>query len=295
MARREAISGYLFIAPWLIGFFTLTLGPMIASLVLSFADYAVITTPEFVGFRNYATILATDESFRDAVRVTVTYAVFSVPTGIALSLLVALLMNQKVPGITIWRTVYYLPAVVSGVAVSMLWTWIFHSRFGLINIALQVVGIQGPAWLADADWSLPALIVMSFWGVGGGMVLLLAGLQNISTELYEAASIDGANSWSRFWSVTLPMISPVLFFNVVMGIIGTFQYFTNAFVMTQGGPGRATLFYNLYLYRTAFQFFKMGYASALAWILFLIVLGLTLLVFRSSPLWVYYEGQVKGR
>ena len=204
-------------------------------------------------------------------------------------------MNQKVPGIPVWRTIYYLPAVVSGVAVAMLWVWVFHSEFGLVNLGLRLVGIKGPAWLGDPDWALPALILMSFWGVGSGMIVKLAGLQSIPTEFYEAASIDGANWWHRFWKVTLPMLTPVLFFNVVMGIINSFQYFTNAYVMTNGGPGRATLFYNLYLYQNAFRYFKMGYASALAWILFVIILVFTLLVFKSSPYWVYYEGQVKGR
>jgi multiple sugar transport system permease protein len=200
-----------------------------------------------------------------------------------------------VPGIRLWRTIYYLPAVVSGVAVAMLWVWVFQADFGLINAALRVVGIKGPAWLADPDWALWALILMSFWAVGSGMVIKLAGLQGIPTEFYEAAAIDGAGAWMKFRKITLPMLSPILFFNVVMGVIGTFQYFTNAYIMTEGGPGRATLFYNLYLYQSAFKFFKMGYASALAWILFLLILLLTLLIFKSSPYWVYYEGQTKRR
>jgi len=288
VARREAIFGYLFIAPWLIGFFLWTLGPMVASLVLSFADYAIIAPPVFIGTRNFVKIFADDPSFWDALRVTLTYAVFSVPTGIALSLGIALLMNQRVPLIRLWRTIYYLPAVVSGVAVAMLWIWIFHSEFGAINLVLRMLGIKGPGWLGSPDWALWALILMSFWGVGAGMIIKLAGLQGIPSELYEAASIDGASSWRKFWAITLPMLSPVLFYNLVMGVIVTFQYFTNAYVMTGGGPGRATLFYNLYLYHNAFQYFKMGYASALAWILFLVILAFTLAIFKSSPYWVYY-------
>jgi multiple sugar transport system permease protein len=294
-ARREAIVGYLFIAPWLVGFFLWQLGPMAASLALSFTEYAIVAPPTFVGLRNFGKIFTDDPSFRDALRVTVTYALVSVPLGIGLSLLIALLMNQPVPGIRLWRTIYYLPAVVSGVAVAMLWVWIFHSEFGLINLGLRVLGIKGPAWLADPDWALWALVLMSLWGVGAGMIIKLAGLQGIPTELYEAASIDGAGAWQRFWKITLPMLSPILFYNVVIGFIVSFQYFTNAYVMTNGGPGRATLFYNLYLYQTAFSYFKMGYASALAWILFLIILAVTLAVIKSSPYWVYYEGQVKGR
>jgi multiple sugar transport system permease protein len=295
MARREELLGYLFIAPWLAGFVLLTLGPMLASLALSFADYQIVAPPKFVGLRNFEKILVDDPAFRDAVRVTATYAAAAVPLSLVASLAIALLMNQRVPGVRLWRTIYYLPAVVSGVAVAMLWTWIFHSEFGLINLALRMVGIKGPAWLANPDWALWALVLMSLWSVGSGMIIKLAGLQGIPSELYEAATVDGAGAWRRFWSITLPMLSPVLFFNVVMGIIATFQYFTNAYVMTNGGPGRATLFYNLYLYQNAFSYFKMGYASALAWILFLIILALTLVIFRSSPYWVYYEGQTKGR
>lgn len=236
-----------------------------------------------------------DPSFWAAMQVTFSYAIFSVPIGICLALLIALLLNHKVPGMSVWRTIYYLPSVVSGVAVAMLWAWIFHSQFGLINVGLHAIGIQGPAWLGDPTWALPALIIMSFWGIGGGMVINLAGLQGIPTELYEAASIDGANSWQRFWSVTLPLLSPVLFFSLVVGVIDAFQYFTNAYVMTNGGPGRATLFYNLFLYQNAFRYYKMGYASALAWVMFLIILIFTLLIFKSSPYWVYYEGLTNKR
>jgi multiple sugar transport system permease protein len=288
--RKEAIFGYLFISPWLFGFLVLRFGPMIASLILSFTEYDIITSPVFIGVENYVKMFGGDPSFWDALRVTLTYALFAVPVGLALSLMIAILLNQKVSGVAIWRTIYYLPSVVSGVAVAMLWVWLFHSDFGLINLALGYIGIQGPAWLRDPQWALPALIIMSFWTIGGSMIINLAGLQGIPTELYEAASLDGANAWHRFWSVTLPMLSPVLFFNLVIGVIETFQYFTNAFVMTSGGPGRSTLFYNLYLYNNAFRFYKMGYASALAWVMFLIILVLTLVIFKSSPYWVYYEG-----
>ena len=289
LSQREAVYGYLFILPWLIGFLALRFGPMLASLVLSFTQYDILSAPEFIGFANYVKMFTDDPSFWDSLRVTLTYAIFSVPIGLALSLGIALLLNQNVPGIAVWRTIYYLPSVVSGVAVAMLWVWLFHSQFGLFNLALSLIGIDGPAWLSDPDWALTALVIMSFWTIGGGMVINLAGLQGIPTEMYEAASLDGANAWHRFWSVTLRMMSPVLFFNLVMGVIETFQYFTNAFVMTNGGPGRATLFYNLYLFQNAFRFYKMGYASALAWIMLLIILVLTVGIFKSSPYWVYYE------
>jgi multiple sugar transport system permease protein len=295
LARREALFGYVFIGPWFVGFFALYLGPMLASLALSLTEYNILKPPVFVGAKNYVTLFTDDPSFTDALRVTLTYALVAVPGGIAASLLIALLMNQAVPGIRLWRTIYYLPAVVSGVAVAMLWVWVFQADFGLVNAGLRLVGIKGPAWLVDPDWALWALILMSFWTVGSGMVIKLAGLQGIPSELYEAAAIDGAGSWMKFRKITLPMLSPILFFNLVMGVIGTFQYFTNAYIMTEGGPGRETLFYNLYLYQSAFKFFKMGYASALAWILFLLILLLTLLIFKSSPYWVYYEGQTRRR
>jgi multiple sugar transport system permease protein len=293
LTRKEAIFGYLFILPWILGFLLLRLGPMIASFFLSFTEYTIISPPKFIGLANFVKMFTADPAFWDALRVTLTYAIFAVPVGLTISLMIALLLNQKVPGVTLWRTIYYLPSVVSGVAVAMLWVWLFHSQFGLINLALGAVGIPGPAWLREPEWALPALVVMSFWGIGGGMVINLAGLQGIPTELYEAASIDGANAVQRFFSVTLPMLSPVLFFNLVMGIIETFQYFTNAFVMTNGGPGRSTLFYNLYLYQNAFRYYKMGYASGLAWVMFLIILVMTLFIFKSSPYWVYYEGLAK--
>lgn len=289
LSQREAFYGYLFILPWLIGFLALRFGPMLASLFLSFTEYDILSAPQFIGFANYVKMFTEDPSFWDSLRVTLTYAIFSVPIGLALSLGIALLLNQNVPGIAVWRTIYYLPSVVSGVAVAMLWVWLFHSQFGLFNLALSLIGIDGPSWLSDPDWALTALVIMSFWTIGGGMVINLAGLQGIPTEMYEAASLDGANAWHRFWSVTLPMMSPVLFFNLVMGVIETFQYFTNAFVMTNGGPGRATLFYNLYLFQNAFRFYKMGYASALAWVMLLIILLLTVGIFKSSPYWVYYE------
>jgi len=294
LTRNEALWGYIFIAPWLIGFLVFKLAPMLASAYFSLTDYAIIAAPKFLGLSNYVKMFTNDPSFWDALKVTMVYAALSVPLGLICALVLALLMNQKLPGITVWRTVFYLPSVVAGVAIAMLWVWIFHSEFGLLNMGLRALGIEGPAWLADPDWVLIALVIMSLWGVGGNMIINLAGLQGIPYELYEAAEIDGANRWHCFWSVTLPMLTPVLFFTLITGIIETFQYFTNAFVMTNGGPGRATLFYNLYLYRNAFAFYKLGYASALAWVMFLIILAFTILIFKSSPYWVYYEGVIRS-
>jgi multiple sugar transport system permease protein len=219
----------------------------------------------------------------------------AIPLGLIASMALALLMNQNVRGIALWRTVYYLPSVVSGVPVALLWLWIFNPQFGIVNWVLSLFGIAGPGWLLDETWVLPAFVIISLWGVGGSMVIYLAGLQGIPTHLYEAAEIDGATNWSRFWHVTLPMMSPVIFFNLIIGIISSFQVFTTPYVMTRGGPNNASMFYGLNLFFNGFQYFKMGYASAMAWILFVIILALVIVAFKTSTLWVYYEGQVAGR
>lgn len=295
LTRREAITAYLLIGPWIVGFIIFTLGPMIASLYFSLSDYNITTPAVFIGLQNFIEMFTKDYRFWLSLRVTLTYAVAAIPLGLILGLLLALLLNTKVPGIAVWRTVYYTPSVVSGVAVSILWLYLFNPQFGVINWVLSLLNIKGPGWLADPNWALPALVLMSLWGVGGGMIIYLAGLQGIPTALYEAAEIDGANVFQRFFKITLPLITPVLFYNLVTGVIGTFQYFTNAFIMTNGGPVERTLFYNLYLYQNAFRYGRMGYASAMAWVLFLIVLVLTMAVFRSSSAWVYYEGDLRKK
>src|SRR6185437_2552020 len=214
--------------------------------------------------------------------------------SIVLGLFVAILLNQNIKGVSFWRTMYYMPSVISGVAVSLLWLWIFHPDFGVVNWLLGLLGIPGPHWLTSPTWVIPAFIIMSLWGVGGSIVINLAALQGVPTELYEAAQIDGASGWTSFRSITLPLITPVVFFNLVLGIIGSYQAFTASYVMTQGGPEYASLFYVLYLYQKAFQDLSMGYGAALAWVLFLLILALSAIVFRSSPYWVYYEGQRRG-
>jgi multiple sugar transport system permease protein len=293
LSQREAIWAYILISPWLIGFILFTAGPMVASLGLSLTHYDIVSSPQFVGLANYVKMFVGDPKFWHSLKVTLTYAIVAIPLGLVAGLALALLLNAKVPGIAVWRTVYYMPSVVSGVAVAILWGYIFNPRFGIIAWILSWFNIRSPGWLDSPDWALPALIVMSLWSVGGGMIVYLSGLQGIPTVLYDAALVDGANSWQRFWRITLPLITPVIFYNLVTGIIGTFQYFTNAYIMTRGGPAEATLFYNLYLYNNAFRYQSMGYASALAWILLVIVLVLTMLVFRSSAAWVYYEGELR--
>lgn len=292
---RENLTGWLWVSPWLLGFLFFTLGPIVASVYLSFTEFAVISPPHWIGIENYVTMFTKDQSFPQSLKVTTLYAIISVPLHLVLGFLVAVLLNQRVRWIALWRTIYYLPSVVSGVAVALLWQWIFNTDFGLANWLLSLVGISGPAWLLDQNWALPALIVMSLWGVGGGMVIYLAGLQGVPTSLYEAASIDGATSLQRFWHITLPMVSPVIFFNLVLGIIGALQTFTQAFIMTGGGPKESTYFFMLHLYNNAFQWLKMGYASALGWILFFYILVLTLVVFRFSSAWVYYEGELRRK
>jgi multiple sugar transport system permease protein len=289
LARVEERWFYLFISPWIVGFLVFTAGPMLASLFFSFTQYDIAHPPKWIGLDNYNTMVHTD-LFWKSLGVTTYYSLVSVPLGIVISLAIALLLNQRVRGMAFFRTIFYTPAVVSGVAVSLLWLWMFDAQFGLINWGLSFLGIQGPQWLLDENSVIPALIIMSLWGIGGGIVIYLAGLQGIPTELYEAAAIDGANGWRKFRNITLPMMSGVIFFNLIIGIINSFQIFTQAYIMTGGGPHYASLFYVLYLYQNAFQYFNMGYASALAWVLFLIVLGITLAVFKSSGRWVYYEG-----
>lgn len=288
---REICAGYFFAGPAILGFFIFTLFPILASLYLSFTDYN-LAQMTFIGLQNYVFMFAKDPLFWQSLKVTFIYTAFSVPLGLFAGFLVALLLNQKVRLLAIFRTVYYLPALIGGVAASMLWLWLFSRDFGLVNFLLSLIGIRGPSWLGDPVWVLPAFIVMSLWGVGGTMLIYLAGLQGIPSELYDAAKVDGAGPVARLRHVTIPMMTPVIFFNLVMGIIGTFQVFTPAYVMTQGGPANATLFYVLYLYQNGWQYFKMGYAAALAWVLFLIIFVFTLLVFKSSPVWVYYEGEV---
>jgi|LFRM01.2.fsa_nt_gb multiple sugar transport system permease protein len=287
-SKKEAIEGYLFISPWLLGFLIFTLGPLIASIFISLSKWDIFSDPQFVGIENYIKMFS-DPLFKKSLWNTFYYSVFSIPLGMAGGLSLALLLNQQVKGLPIFRTLFYLPSVTSGVAVALLWKWIFNPEFGIANAILNFFGLPSLQWLNSPTWAMPALIIMSLWGVGGGMLIYLAGLQGIPKQLYEAAELDGAGTWSCFINITLPMLSPTLFFQLITGIIGSFQIFTQAFVMTNGGPVNATLFYVLYLYRNAFQSWKMGYASALAWFLFIVILILTLIQFRLSKRWVHYD------
>lgn len=294
LKRGEAIAGWLFAAPWIIGFVLWTAGPMLAAVYFSMTKWDLLTAPVWVGLGNFTTLATKDPLFIGSLAVTTIYAVVSVPLQLVFGLALAMLLNTEIFGLRIYRTVYYLPAVLSGVAVALLWQWIYSADFGLANYLLSLIGIQGPNWLQNASWALPSLIIMSLWSVGGGMVIYLAGLQGVPSDLYDAAAVDGASGLRRFWSVTLPMISPVLFFQLVMGVIWSLQTFTQVVIITGGGPHNATLFLMLYLYQNAFQFLKMGYGSAIAWVLFFYILILTAVVFRFGRMWVYYEGEVRS-
>jgi multiple sugar transport system permease protein len=287
-AGRRNITGYIFIAPFVLGFILWFLIPALTSIWMTFQDWNMIVPPEFIGFDNFKSIVS-DKLFWQALKVTTVYTDISVPLSMVLAFLLALLMNTKVRGIAVFRTIYYMPSIVPAVANAVLWAWILNSDFGLLNAFLHAIGLPKVLWLQEPAWALPALILMSLWGLGGSMVVYLAGLQGIPDVFYEAAEIDGAGMWAKLWHVTLPLMSPVIFFNLVMGIIGTFQIFTAGYLITDGGPQNATLFYVLYLWRNAFEYLEMGYAAALAWVLFFVIMGLTVFIFRGIGSRVYYE------
>lgn len=289
LAAREAWEGYAFIALWIVGFVVFWAGPMVASLGLSFTSWNLLGPIQWAGVANYAKLLS-EPIFWQSLKVTTIYALLAVPLDLACALGAAVLLNQKLRGIGWYRTLYYLPTIFPAVVTAVLWRWVFNPEIGLINGTLALLGIDGPMWLSSPQWALPAIVLMSVWTIGSAMVVFLGGLQGVPEQLYEAAAIDGAGSWTRFWRITLPMLSPTLFFNCIVGMIGAFQVFTLPYIMTRGGPRYATYFYVLYLYESAFTFQEMGYASALAWVLFLIVVALTLVQFRLSKRWVYYAG-----
>jgi len=296
LRRRKALIGYLWISPWLIGALLFTIGPMLASLFLSFTQYNIVESPRWIGLANYVQAFTKDDLFWGSMWRTLVYAAVTVTLGTTGSLGAALLLNRPWRGTALLRTAFFLPSLVPIVASALLWRWIFNPQVGLFNYLLGLVGIRGPAWFASTEWAMPGLIIMALWGTIGGsqMLIFLAGLQGVPRELYEAAEVDGAGVWGRFRHVTLPMISPTLFFNTILGLIGGLKVFSAAYVGTEGGPAYATWFYLLHLYFQAFRFFEMGYASALAWIFFAIVITLTIVQVRWSSRWVYYEGADGG-
>jgi multiple sugar transport system permease protein len=291
--KRQFFTGISFVSPWIVGFTVFMIVPIGLSLYLSFTDWSLSQgrAPMYVGLQNYRDLF-NDAIFLKVLANTLIYAAIALPAGLCVSLGLAILLNTQVPGQPLFRTIIFLPSLVPIVASAMLWMWLFNTRVGLINTLLGYVGIPGPGWLTQATWALPALAFMSLWGVGQTVVIFLAGLQDVPRELYESAEIDGASPFRRLWHVTIPTISPVIFFNLIMAIIGTFQVFTVPYIMTGGGPDRATYFFSMYLFDNAFSFpGRMGYASAMAWIQLLIILALTAFAFWSSKKWVHYQGK----
>jgi multiple sugar transport system permease protein len=291
MRRREATAGLLFVLPWLISLAVFTAYPVLASLYYSFTNFAITQSPVWTGVDNYVRLFTNDEAVRIAVYNTLYYTLLSVPVGLLSSFLIALVLNLNVKGIGLYRTLFYLPSLAPPVAGAIIFVIMFQPQGGLINAGLAFLGIKGPAWFNDPQWAKLGLIVLSLWGVGAGSLIFLAGLKDIPSELLEAASIDGATAWQRFWRITIPLLTPVILYNLVMGVIGSFQVLTAAFVIggTTGAPQESLLMYMVHLYRTAFRYFDMGYASAMAVVLFVVILGATILIFRGTQRFVFYE------
>ncbi|MDQ0900503.1 MULTISPECIES: carbohydrate ABC transporter permease [unclassified Paenibacillus] len=290
--RRTNVIGWLFASPWALGLICFYAIPMFASIYFSFTTYSILQPGEFVGLNNYKDLF-NDPLFWKSIYNTIYFAVFFVPISIFFGVALAMMLNLKVKGMAIYRTIFFLPTLVPQVALAVLWMWLLHPNFGLVNGMLASIGIDGPPWLGGEAWSKPSLILMSLWGIGHAVVIYLAGLGDIPDEYYEAAEIDGANWFQKTKTVTLPLLTPVIFYNLVMGTIGAFQQFTLPYTMTkgQGTPANSMTFYVMYLYENGFRYFKMGYASAMAWILFVIVMALTALIFISSKRWVHYQGK----
>ncbi len=288
-SQREAIAFYLFILPWLLGFLIFTFGPMIVSAYLSLNNFSVMSPAKWIGLKNYVELYNTP-LFWKSMGNTLYMVALDLPLGLIASLAAALLLNQKLRGVNIFRAIFYLPVLIPAIANMLLWIWIFDKDAGVLNFFMRLVGLPPQPWLMSEFWSKPALIFMNLWGVGGAMLIYLAGLKGIPQELHEAGKIDGANSWQAFWKITIPLLTPTILFQLVIGVIGEFQIFTQGYILG-GGPNFSTTFYVLNLYNNAFRYLRMGLASSMAWVLFAITLAITLLVFRSTPYWVYYEAE----
>jgi len=292
-AAREAIWGYIFLIPWLLGLLIFMVGPIVGSFYLSFTEYSILGTPKWIGISNFVTAFTKDDLMWPSVGRTFIYAFAIVPLGLFGSLILAILLNQKLVGTAFYRTLFFMANLIPIVASAILWTWMLHPKLGPVNWSLSLIGIEGPGWMASPTWALPTVILIGLWSSLGGnrMIIFLAGLQGVPKELYEAAEIDGARQWDKFRNVTLPMISPTMLFNLILGVIGALQVFNIAYVATAGGPSYATWFLALHIYRQAFEYFRMGYGSALAWLFTLILLGLTYVQMRTAERWVYYAGE----
>lgn len=284
---------YLFILPWIIGFLVFTIGPLLFSLVMSLFDWPVTSDPKFIGLGNYKKMFTEDVQFYKSMVITFKFALIFVPLNLIIALVLALLITQPVKGMKIFRTIFYLPAVVSGVAISIIWGWIFNSEYGILNYLLSFLGIEGPKWLIDPKWAIITIVIASAWGVGTMMLIFYTDIKGISPELYEAAALDGAGPIRQFFNITIPSITPTILFNVITSVIAALQQLTLVLLLTGGGPLKSTYFYGLFVYNNAFKHHQLGYASANAWFMFIIILVLTLLIFKSSSTWVFYENEVK--
>jgi len=296
--RRKELkkaSPYIFISPWIIGFIVFTAGPLILSLIMSFYDWPVTSEATFTGLGNYVKMFTEDAQFWKSLKLTLKYAAIFVPLNLGIALFLAMLITQPVRGVKIYRTIFYIPAVISSVATAIIWGWILNGDYGVLNYLLSLIGIEGPNWLVDPAWALMAIVLTSAFGVGTMMLIFYTDIKNIPIDLYEAASLDGANSVKQFFGITLPIITPTILFNVITSIINAFQQLTLVMLLTGGGPLKSTYFYGMYTYDNAFKHHKLGYASANAWVMFVIILILTAFIFRSSSAWVFYEAEVKGQ
>ena len=287
--RREAKDGYLALSPWMLGFVVFYVFPILATFFVSFTQWTVVKPPVWIGLDNYVRMFTRDSLFVSSLRATTLFVALSLPLKLVLGLMLALLLNLKIPAMDFFRTIFFIPAVISGVAVSLMWIWFLQPDTGVVNTLLSYFGIQGPQWFWDRDWALPSVAIMSIWKVGGAAIIYLAGLQNIPAHLYEAAEIDGANKWSRFWKITLPLLTPTLFFQLIIELIDAFKIFTEAYVITGGGPLKATYFFLYYFYEEAFRNANMDYAAALALFLLLVIMSATVFVNYTSRKWVFYE------
>ncbi len=290
--RKDRLAPYLFISPWILGFIAFTAGPLFLSAVMTMFDWPIIGTPSFVGIKNFIDMFTKDNQFWKSVGITIKFMVMFVPLNIIIALVLAMLISKPLRGIGIFRTIFYLPSVVSSVAVAIMWGWIFHSEYGLLNYALSLLGISGPRWLSDPSWAIVAIVIASLWSLGTMMLIFYTAIKSIPKDIYEDAIIAGASPFRTFFSITLPLITPTLLFNLITSTIGAMQELSLVLLLTRGGPVKSTYFYGLYVYRNAFLHFKLGYAAANAWFMFIIILLLTLLIFKSSPLWVFYEHEV---
>ena len=288
--QNEALWGVLCVAPAVLGFLIWQLGPIVASLLIAFTDWNIAGTPDWTGAENFQRMFTQDALFWKSLRVTAVYTLGSVPLSIIFAFFLAVLLNQKIAGLPVFRTIFYLPSIVPIIASSILWLWLFNPDFGLLNAVTGALGLPRSQWIYGENTVIPSLILMSLWGVGPMMIIFLAGLQGVPRQLYEAVDVDGGTSIHKLWHITLPLVTPTILFNLVLAIIGTMQTFIQPYIMTGGGPNNASLLFVLYLYRKAFQESDMGYASALAWVLFVIIAVLSFLILRTSNRWVYYEG-----